>query len=398
MKPLPWRVFAAAGIVIAGFSFVLGIYSFGLSDKNATERDFIEYWAAGQQLAHGANPYDVPSVLHLEQTVGLNGSEPKVTLSPPLILLLALPLGFVGPKTGLILWLVALLCSLVASILLLWRLYGSPPTAYHWIGIGFAPAVACLEAGQISIFVLLGLVLFLDWHRSRPFLAGAALLPCALKPHLFLSFAVVLLLWVLSRRLYRILTGFAVALATGCALTLGLDRHAWGEYAQLSHSNRILHLFVPTLSSYIRFQVDGNAVWLQLLPAFASCIWAAWYFWTRRGHWDWMDQGLLVLLVSLVCAPYAFFFDEAVLLPAVLAGIYRAVEARRSLLPFGLISAAALTETCAGVTLVGRFYLWTTPAWLAWYLYASRTTSTWGDRSGTSVDAPGNQVLKPTGR
>ena len=80
---------------------------------------------------------------------------------------------------------------------------------------------------------------------------------------------------------------------------------------------------------------------------------------------------MLVLLVSMTCAPYAFFYDEAILLPAVLAGVYRAESSGRSLLPFGLIAAAALFELQAGVQIITPFYLWTAPAWLAWYLYAT---------------------------
>jgi hypothetical protein len=389
MKANPWRVLAAAGIIAAGLCFGLGVYIVGLSDKNASERDFIEYWAAGQQLAHGANPYDFAGILQRERAAGFEGNEPRITLSPPIVLLLVLPLGYVGPKTGLILWLLVLLAGLLASIGLLWRLHGSPPSGYHWIGMAFAPTLACLMAGQISIFLLLSVVLFLYWHQSRPWLAGAILLPCVLKPHLFLSFAVALLLWMASRRSYRVLAGFAAALAASCALTQYLDRHAWSEYAQLSHSNNILHLFVPTLSECFRFFIDRNAVWLQFIPAAASCVWAVWYFQTRRDRWKWMEQGLLVLLVSAVCAPYAFFYDESMLLPAVLAGIYCAADSRRSLLPLGLIAGVALVEVFANVQITSPYYLWTPLAWLAWYLYATwnRCMRTTEDQGGEAEDA-----------
>ena len=84
-----------------------------------------------------------------------------------------------------------------------------------------------------------------------------------------------------------------------------------------------------------------------------------------------MDHGLLVLLVSAMCAPFGWFFDESMLLPAVLAGLYRAVEARRSILPLAAIGGAALVEALVGIQVTSPFYLWTTPAWLAWYLYAT---------------------------
>jgi uncharacterized membrane protein YfhO len=84
-----------------------------------------------------------------------------------------------------------------------------------------------------------------------------------------------------------------------------------------------------------------------------------------------MEHGLLVLLVSVMCAPYAWLTDEAVLLPAVLVGVYRAIEARRSLLPIAIFAAAALIELYANVRITSWYYTWTTPAWLGWYLYAT---------------------------
>jgi hypothetical protein len=118
--------------------------------------------------------------------------------------------------------------------------------------------------------------------------------------------------------------------------------------------------------------VDRHAFWPQFVPAAVGCAWALWYFRTRRDRWSWADNGALLLLVSVLVAPYAWFTDEAVLLPAILLGLYRASDADRSLLPFGLIAGIALIEVLAGVSLTSGFYLWTTPAWLAWYLFATR--------------------------
>lgn len=371
MKKSPWRVVGAASIIAAGLCFVVGMYVADLSDKSAADRDFIEYWAAGQQLIHGANPYDPAAILRLERSAGLDGNQPKVSFSPPVAFFLALPLGLVGAKTGLILWLLLLLACLSVSIWVLWLLNGRPDSRYHLLGYVFAPALTCLMAGQLGIFLLLGVVLFLYLRQSRPFLAGVALLPCALKPHLFLPFGLALLLWMVSRRSYRVLIGFSATLVASCALTLSIDRHVWSQYPQMMRETGVLQAWVPTLSVSLRFLVDPHAAWVQFLPEAGACGWAVWYFWTRRARWDWMDQGLLVLLVSAMCTPYGWFFDETVLLPAVLAGLYRAVEMRRSLVPLGVIAGIALIETLASVEITSPFYLWTTPAWLAWYLYAT---------------------------
>jgi hypothetical protein len=361
-------------MVVAGHLFVLGILTSGLSNKTATDRDFIEYWAAGQQLIHGDNPYDAAAILRLERSVGLEENQPvRVSFSPPVALFLALPLGLASPKIALTLWLAVLLVSLSISVWVLWLLNGRPDNRFHLLGYAYAPVLACLMAGQLGIFLLLGLVLFFIFQQSRPHLAGAVLLPCALKPHLFLPFAVVLLIWALSRKTYSILVGISAALLASCALSLCLDPHAWSQYSQIMRAGGALNDPVPALSVIFRFLADRNAVWLQFLPEAAACAWALWYFWTRRDRWSWMDQGLLLLLVSAMCAPYAFFTDESMLLPAVLAGLYRAAHSRRSLVPLALIGGVALTEVLAVVKITSPFYIWTTPAWLAWYLYATRS-------------------------
>jgi Glycosyltransferase family 87 len=372
LKKSPLRALAAAGIIAVGFCLVAGIYFVGLSNKNAAERDFIEYWAVGQQLTHGANPYDFQAVRRLEDSAGRPHANYLLMMrNPPVAFFLAWPLGLVSPKTGLILWLLALLACLSASIWILWILHGRPDNRFHLLGYLFAPSLACLMAGQLGIFLLLGVVLFLCFHQSRPFLAGAALLPCALKPQLFLPLAVALILWALTRKAYSVLAGFTVTLFATCALSFCLDSHAWSQYSQMMRLGGALNEPVPVLSVSFRFLLDRNAVWLQFVPETAACVWAFWYFWTRRDRWSWTDHGLLLLLVSVMCTPFGWFTDESILLPAVLAGLYRAVDSRRSLVPLALIAGIALIEALAAVQITSPYYLWTTPAWLAWYLYAT---------------------------
>src|SRR5450631_3715689 len=134
VKKIPWRALAAASIVAAGFCFVVAVYFVGLSDKNAADRDYIGYWAAGQQLAHGANPYDSAATLQLERAVGYMGDRPRLTPSPPVALLLVLPLGYFSAKNGLILWLVLQIACLSISIWILWLLHGRPTTRLHLFG------------------------------------------------------------------------------------------------------------------------------------------------------------------------------------------------------------------------------------------------------------------------
>lgn len=381
MKSNFWRIVAAVLLAIIG----AGILVFIAKSNNAGQRDFISYWAAGHQLVHRANPYDAAAIQELERSAGYKLNYRLIMRNPPEALFLATPLGFVGPNTGLVLWMLALLACLVTSIRMIWALHGRPTDSLHLLGYCFAPVMECLMAGQLGIFLLFGVVLFLYFQKSRPFVAGAALVFCATKPHLFLPFGIVLLLWIACRKQYRMLAGFCVALFAVCALALSLDTNAFSHYSQMMRSSGVFGEIVPTLSEFLRLLLHKDAIWLQFAPQAGACVWALWWFWKRRERWDWMEQGLLVLLVSVMCAPYSLLTDEAVLLPAILVGIYRADHSGRSLLPFGLIAGVAMLEVFTEIPMTSVFYLWTTPAWLAWFLYATRKSDS-SDPGGSPLD------------
>jgi hypothetical protein len=372
MKASPLRLIASL-CLLAVAGGVVGLIASAMSKEGASARDFIQYWAAGQELVHGANPYDWATSLEYERKAGFVGDTPFVTRNPPVAFFLDLPFGFVNPRTGMVLWLLLLLASLMVSVRMLWILNGRPENRLHLLSYVFAPVLACVMAGQVGILLLLGVTLFLYFHASKPYLAGAGLLLCSIKPHLFVPFGIVLLVWSLSKREYRILAGACAAVAASCALSFFVDRQAWSQYLQHIRTAGIQDEFVPTMSIVFRLLVDRNAVWLQSVPQAIACVWAIWYFWSRRESWSWMEQGLLVLLVSEACAPYAWFTDEVMLLPAILAAIYLTDRAGRSLLSYGMIAGIALVEILTQVQITSAFYLWTAPAWLGWYLYATRS-------------------------
>jgi hypothetical protein len=372
MKQSLGRKIAAACIIAAGACFICSVYLIGLTNENATERDYIEYWAAGQLLVHHGNPYDLAAILNIEKTAGLKGNDPKANVGPPIALVLLAPLAFVSPKIGLIVWLAWEFACLSIAIRILWILLDKPPSGFLMLGFVFPPVLACLQAGQLGVYMLAGVVLFLFLCDTSPVLAGAALMPCALKPHLFLPFAFALLLWAISKRRFGAIAGFLGSLSITTLLTLLIDRNVWLEYSALMHSTRLMQIRLPTLSANLRFLVAPNAVWLQYVPMLAATGWASWFFLSRRQRWNWLVHGQLVLLVSLLCSPYGWLTDEAVLLPSVLLGVYRAIETRRSLVPIALFSTAALIEVFANFRITSWYYIWTTPAWLAWYLYATR--------------------------
>ncbi|UWZ82074.1 glycosyltransferase family 87 protein [Occallatibacter riparius] len=380
------RKVAAGAILLAGVGYVLTLFVMGLSDRNAAERDFISYWAAGSLAVQGGNPYDPEAVRQLEVNAGRDRNAMVLVMrNPPVALPLVAPLGLVSPKVALIAWLILLIGSFGASIWLVWLMHGKPGSSYHLIAIGFAPALACLMAGQFGMFLLLGVVLFLYSEQRRPMLAGAALLLCTFKPHLFVPVGVVLALWIVTARKWRVAVGCVGAVTAALGIALAIDPQAVNQYLSFMRAGEAASERIPALSVALRFAISPHSTWIQFVPLILACAWAGWYFWTRREQWNWGDHGMIVLLVAAMCAPYGFLTDECMLLPALLAGVYTAVERKRSLVPIAFFAGAALLELLAGVEMKTPYFMWTTPAWLVWYLYATRGSI---EAESRSISAP----------
>jgi len=371
-----------AGLALTLTALLFGIQLSPTGIRNlAGSRDFVSYWATGQQLVRHANPYDRDAIAALEHAAGLDVRAVLIMRNPPWALPLAWPLGFLPLRVAAILWSLLLLACLLLSVRFARQLYGSPSNHLHLLALSFTPALLCLIMGQTALFSLLGLALFLRWHGSRPFLAGTALWLCALKPHLFLPFAAALAAWLatslvtspVAARAWRVAAGAAAALAVSSAVAIAIDPHAWLDYTRLMRSPAVENEFIPCLASAIRQVIDQwfhiHATWLQYLPSALSCLWALVYFWRRRAAWDWKTNAGPLMLVSLIAAPYCWFYDQCLAIPALLKGAY-ATRSRNLIAVLALAIFVMDIEICA-VPVLSPFYLWTAPAWLAWYLFAT---------------------------
>jgi Glycosyltransferase family 87 len=337
-----------------------------LAGNMAGSRDFVSYWATGHQLVHHANPYDREAVTRIEHAAGLKDGAVLLMRNPPWALPLAYPLGFIGLRTSAFLWSLVLLACLVVSVRLIQRIHNFPENHIHWLGLSFPPALICLIMGQTSLFALLGLVLFLYLHRARPFVAGVSLWLCALKPHLFLPFAVVLLAWIVLHRSYRILAGTAAALALSSAVAYWIDPSAWPLYLHMMRAPEIDKEFIPCLSDALRFWLRPQATSLQYLPVLLCCVWALRYFWLRRQNWNWITNGGTLMLASVVFAPYCWLYDQGLAIPALLHRAY--VSRSRTLVVMIALAGLLIDLELCGFKISSGLYLWTAPAWLLFYL------------------------------
>jgi hypothetical protein len=334
----------------------------------AANKDFVSYWAAGKLLVAHRNPYDSQAVQAIEKAAGYLPDKGITMRNAPPALLLVLPLGLFGIKWAAFLWTLLIVVSIVVTVHLVWAMHGRPPNKIHLLGFVFPAALSCVSAGQTSAFAVMGIALFLYLYGTRPFLAGLSLGLCAIKPHLFLPFGAVLLLWVLINRLWPVIWGAFAALAASMAVATSFHQGLWSEYFLLLQTDVPEHDFLPAASSLLRLAVNRNEMWLQFLPSVLGVAWAVWYFRRHHADWDWRTNGLLLLMVSFLVAPYSWFFDQIVLIPAILHGIYAVNNQQRSGFGFGVISCVAGAQMLFAVPIWSGWYIWTSAAWLGWYV------------------------------
>ena len=356
-----------AGLALVFTALLVCVIPF--SGDLAGSRDFVAYWATGQQLVHHANPYDHDALQKIEHNAGLAPNGALIMRNPPWALPLAFPLGLMGPRVASTFWTLLLLACLIIAVRIIRALHGSPANLLHWLGFGFSPALMCLIMGQTSLFSLLGFALFLRYHSTRPFVAGLSLWLCALKPQLFLPFSVVLLAWIVISKSYKIAAGTAVAIAISSAAATWIDPTVWADYARLMRSPSVQQEYIPCPSDALRFWIDPHAIWIQYVPAALCCVWALIYFWQNRRTWNWTTNSSPLMLASLLTAPYSWFYDQTMAIPAMMHGAY-ATSSRWLLAVLAIIIALVDVEMLQ-VKVISSIYLWNIPVWFAWYLLAT---------------------------
>src|SRR5216684_225061 len=163
-------------------------------------RDSIQYWATGTLLVHRQNPYSVPSVLALERSQGYPADRPLMLRTPP------------------------------------------------W---------------SMGMVLLLGIALFLLLEEDRPFLAGAALLIPLAKPHIFTLLWPILAVWVVTRKRWSLLGGFATAFLLALSIAVAFDPSIFQHYREMLQEQAIQHEFIPALSGMIRGIFFRRYFWVQ---------------------------------------------------------------------------------------------------------------------------------------
>ena len=336
-------------------------------NSDASPNDFAFYWTAARLVLAGRNPYSSQETLDLQKRLPFAGKGQLVMLNPPWVLPLVVPFGLFSFSTGKSLWLLLGLLLLLISVHWLWDLYGAGENSWiPWLVIAtFLPTAVVLAIGQIGPLVVFGLAGFLRFEaRHSDYLAGVFLSLAALKPHLVFLVWMALMLCALVQRRRKAFAAVLVTLAGASLITVILAHGVFRQYLELLGRERAIFQETPTLGGLLRYVSGIPSV--QYLPAALAIVWFAVY-WTRwRSSWEWRYRMPALLLVSIATVSYVWFFDQVVLLPAVLYATVLAIRSRKRLtrvvIGYLFINCFVLLLLLSHRTVF--YYSWTALAWL----------------------------------
>ena len=208
------------------------------------------------------------------------------------------------------LWTSANLLAVILSGVLLGKIYGGRTEQFQVaaaFSLAFAPTIFLLMLGQISGFLLLGIVGFLwNLRKGRFAFAGCCAALTAIKPHLFLLFALVLILESLrGRKVWRSVLAGGFALVGFALLPLIWNPEVWSQYREASSANAagthntLSDWIHPTLGYWLRTQLPGSPFAAMFIPLAVIAPLTAIYWWFRRRDWNWETELPRLVLGSL---------------------------------------------------------------------------------------------------
>jgi hypothetical protein len=365
-----------------GFIVALAILAYQLSglikSPGVLADDYVEYWAAGRLNLSGGNPYAADQLLPLERAVGRK-TEILLMWNPPWTLALAMPLALFSYPISRLLWLILSIVMILMATNWTWTLLGGS-TQKRWlssvIAFTFFPAIIVLRMGQIGPVLLLGVAGFLHFeHQKRYWLAGAFAALLAIKPHLLYLVCISILVWSIDRRRWGILGGGAIVLLSATLTSMMFNPHVISQYLGATMADSPLVWMTPTFGSLLRVLLGPERTWLQFVPMGAGIFWLGLYGLRHHVDWLWVDRIPLLLLVSVVTAPFGWPFDQVVLIPAVLQAMIQMSATSRGRIVYGaIISYLAINIAAFAVhsRISDIWQLWLGPALLIWYLLAQR--------------------------
>jgi hypothetical protein len=338
--------------------------------------DFGAYWSAARVNLAGGNPYDPQQVLPLERRIEPERTTALPIYAPPWSIALVTPFAWPDFRAARLAWLAFTVVGILAAVLDLWALYGGRPER-RWavivLAFTFYPVLQLLGLGQLSGVHLFALTGFLAAERrGRPILAGLFASLGVVKPQTAGFFALVVALWLLDRRRWGVLLGGVLGVLVLTALAVVPNPHCFAQYRAWMAGGGPTEWIPPTPGSLLR-ALAGGAFWPALIPPILGVVFVAGWYRSRRARWDWPRDVQPVAFAMFFCSPYAWIYDECLLLVPLTAV---AAAASGRLLAGLLACLGGLTAVALAMYLAGRqeYELgWLAPAVLVlWLVCRSR--------------------------
>ena len=201
----------------------------------------------------------------------------------------------------------------------------------------FPPTLFLMIFGQIGGVCLFGVAGFLYWHeRNRPVPAGMCVALTAIKPHLLFAFGLFLILEAIVSRRTRIavLAGIAT-LAVAGAVAAWINPNVYPDYmtaltAQPGTAGYVTvrEWRLPILGFWLRMWIDPQRFWIQCIPMAVVAASVPFIWWRTRKCFTWPRITPMLVLLSLLAAPYGGWLFDLVLLLVPLCHAASAIETR----------------------------------------------------------------------
>jgi hypothetical protein len=308
------------------FIFLLGIILtplFQVVDLNAGKDDFLAYWSAAHLLVTGGNPYDHSAMNSLEKSVRpelvSDGDFFLNAWNPPWLLLLFAPLGFLSYPIAVPVWIFCNTVLIGLALIISWRMCTGNESSKGILivfvaGYLFGETIAYIAIGQITVLVLLGMLLSIWWlNHQKDILAGAILLFTLIKPQISYFFLLIVLIWIIQNRRWKVILGFVIALLSSLIIFWIIDPGWLNNYITLINSMPYTLIYTSTFGSFMASLFHTNIFYFSVL-ILIFCIKPLLRILEKAGWYTAMN---ISVLISLPLSPFGFTFDQIIILPAI---------------------------------------------------------------------------------
>ncbi len=321
---------------------------------------FFKFWLAGQMTWTPAHPY---SLEDWDAGHRLNGStwmdEKRFAYPLPLALIVS-PLGLLPIETAYILW--DFVAQILIALCLLWL-------ATHWEGLNRRLYVLFLllattlngniylglMTGTVAALFLVFLTLALFFlEKRRDLLAGFFLALVILKPPL-VTILVLLGLWLLFSRRWRVIGG--MALGGLSLLVVGLLQDPQWLQKFLGTGDSLLGMRLghqPTILSYTNLACGGDLncamTWYALI-ALALVALFAWILWKKHAKLTPLMAFSLALPLGMLLPPYIWSYDYTLLVIPIAYIAFEMVRRQKTYIYATLFLLVLTALALAGLTM-----------------------------------------------